>query len=178
MEYTRMRPLSSSRPNTLVAALLVIAILYLGQEVLIPFALALLLTFVLTPAVQRLQQLHVPRLLAVLITTVLSFVLIGLIVWIIVTQTLGLAASLPEYKENIETKIRAMGQNNGLGFEKITGTIQELTNEVSKLLPPTLDKRKLIPVEVVEPPDNIFQILSAALVPLVKPLGKAAVVIV
>ena len=169
---------SSSRTNSFVAALLVIAVLYLGQEVLIPFALAFLLTFLLAPAVQRLQQLHLPRLPAVLITGVLSFALISMIVWIIVTQTLGLVASLPGHKDNIQTKIRAMGQNHGLGFEKITGTIQELTKEVYKLLPPRLDERKLVPVEVVEPPDNIFQILSAALIPLVKPLGQAAVVII
>lgn len=155
-----------------------IAVLYVGQEVLIPFALALLLTFLLAPAVQRLQQLHVPRLPAVLITGVFSFALISMIVWIIVTQTLGLAASLPEYKDNIQTKIRAMGQNDGLGFEKITGTIQELTKEVYKLIPAKLDERKLVPVEVVKPPDNIFQILGAALIPLLKPLGKAAVVII
>ena len=173
-----MNPPASSRTSGLVAALLVIAVLYLGQEVLIPFALALLLTFLLAPAVQRLQQLRLPRLPAVLITGFLSFALIGMIVWIIVTQTLGLVASLPRYKDNIQTKIRAMGQNQGLGLEKITGTIQELTKEVSKLLPPKLDQRKLVPVEVVEPPDNVFQILSAALIPLVKPLGKAAVVIV
>src|SRR3989304_3710483 len=102
---------SSSRTNSFVAVLLVIAVLYLGQEVLIPFALALLLTFLLAPAVQRLQQLRLPRLPAVLITGVLSFALISMIVWIIVTQTLGLAASLPGYKDNIQIKIRAMGQN-------------------------------------------------------------------
>lgn len=168
----------SARTNSFVAALLVIAILYLGQEVLIPLALALLLTFLLAPAVQKLQQLHLPRLPAVLITGMSAFALIGMILWIIVTQTLGLAASLPGYKNNIQTKIRAMGQNHGLGFEEITNTIQELTLEVYKLLPPKLDERKLIPVEVVEPPDNIFQILSAALIPLVKPLGKAAVVVI
>ena len=79
----------------------------------------------------------------------MSFALISLIVLILVTQTLGLAASLPGYKDNIQTKIRAMGQNHGLGFEEIAGTIQELTKEVYKLLPPKLDERKLIPVEVV-----------------------------
>ena len=168
----------SSRTSGLVASLLVIAVLYLGKEVLIPFALALLLTFLLTPAVQKLQQLRLPRLPAVLLTGFLSFSLIGMIVWIIVTQTLGLVGSLPRYKDNIQTKIRAMGQNQSLGLEKITGTIQELTKEVSKLLPTKLDQRKLVPVEVVDPPNNVFQILSAALIPLVKPLGKSAVVII
>jgi predicted PurR-regulated permease PerM len=169
---------SSSRTNSFVVTLLVIAVLYLGQEVLIPFALALLLTFVLAPAVHRLQQLHLPRLPAVLITGVLSFALLSMIVWIVLTQALGLAASLPGYKDNIQTKIRAMGQNHGLGFQTITGTIKELTTEVYKLLPAKLDERKLVPVEVVEPPANLFQILSAALIPLVKPLGKAAVIII
>ncbi len=169
---------SSSRTNSFVAALLVIAVLYLGQEVLIPLALALLLTFLLAPAVQRLQQLHLPRLPAVLITGILSFSLIGMIAWIIVTQTLGLVASLPGYKENIQTKIRALGQNQNRGLEKIADTIQELTKEVSKLLPPKIDERKPVPVEVVEPPDNVFKILRSALIPLLKPLGKAAVVII
>lgn len=169
---------STSRTNGFVTALLVIASLYLGQEILIPFSLALLLTFLLAPAVQRLQQLHLARLPAVLITGFLSFALVGMILWIIVTQTVGLATSLPAYKDNIQTKIRGMGQNHGLGVEKITVTIQELTDEVSKLLPSQLDKRKLVPVEVVEPPDSIFQILSVALVPLVKPIGKTAVVVI
>lgn len=169
---------SSSKTNSLVAALLVITVLYLGQEVLIPFALALLLTFLLAPAVHKLQQLRLPKPPAVLITGMLAFTLISLIVWIIVTQTLGLVESLPKYKDNIQTKIRAMGQNHGLGFEKIAGTIRELEKEVYKLLPAKLDERKLTPVEVVEPPDNVFQILSAALIPLVKPVGKAAVVII
>ena len=60
-------PASSSRTNSFVAVLLVIAVLYLGQEVLIPFALALLLTFLLAPAVQRLPQLRLPRLCLVVI---------------------------------------------------------------------------------------------------------------
>lgn len=171
-------PSSSPRMSSFVAALLAIVVLYLGREVLVPLALALLLTFLLAPAVQRLQQLHMPRVPAVLITGVLSFAVILMIGWILVTQTLGLAASLPKYKDNIQTKIRAMGQSHGLGLEKVTGTIQELTKEVYKLLPAKLDERKLIPVEVVQPPDNVFQILSAALIPLVKPLGEAAVVVV
>jgi len=53
----------------------------------------------------------------------------------------------------------------------VAGTIKELTTEVYKLLPAKLDERKLVPVEVVEPPANLFQILSAALIPLVKPLS-------
>ena len=173
-----MSPSSSPRMNTFVAAILVIAFLYLAREVLIPIALALLLTFLLAPAVQKLQRLRIPRLPAVLITAVLSFALIGMIVWIIVTQTLGLVASLPGYKNNIHTKAVTMKKNLGLGLQRTTEPIEEFIKEIQKLLPPKLDERKVVPVEVVEPPENFFQILSAGLIPLVKPLGKAAVVII
>jgi predicted PurR-regulated permease PerM len=91
---------SSSLPTSFVATILAITVLYLGQEVLIPLALALLLTFLMAPAVQRLEQLRLPRLPAVLITGALSFALIGIILLVIVIQTLGLAASLPGYKDN------------------------------------------------------------------------------
>jgi len=87
-----------------------------------------------------------PRLPAVLITAVLSFALIGIIVWIIVTQTLGLRRLCQDIRDNIETKLRAVGPNHALGFETITGTIQELTDEVYKLLPAKLDEHKLLPV--------------------------------
>ncbi|HSE41036.1 MAG TPA: AI-2E family transporter [Acidobacteriota bacterium] len=169
---------STSRTNTFVAAILVIVFLYMAREVLIPLALALLLTFLLAPAVQKLQQLRIHRLPAVLITAVLTSALIGMIGWIIVTQTLALVASLPGYKNNIQTKIVAMQKNLGLGLQKTTGPIEEFIKEIQKLVPPKLDKRKVVPVEVVEPPENFFQILSAGLIPLFKPLGKAAVVII
>jgi predicted PurR-regulated permease PerM len=46
--------------NVLVAALLVAAV-YFGREVLLPIALAVLLSFVLAPPVRLLQRLNLPR---------------------------------------------------------------------------------------------------------------------
>ena len=89
-------------------------------------------------------------------------------VWIIVTQTLGLVESLPGYKNNIQTKIVTMKKNLGLGLQKTTAPIEEFIKEIQKLVQPKLDKRKVIPVEVVEPPENFFQILSAGLIPFRK----------
>jgi predicted PurR-regulated permease PerM len=52
-----MRPVRNSSPTALVGILLmvfVVTILYLGREILIPLALAMLITFLLTPVVTRL----------------------------------------------------------------------------------------------------------------------------
>src|SRR6478672_6554455 len=55
---------------------LVIAVLYLAQAVLVPVALAVLITFVLTPPVTFLQR-RIGRGLAVLVTVVLVFTVLG-----------------------------------------------------------------------------------------------------
>src|ERR1051325_12057456 len=56
---------------------LVIAVLYWAQAVLVPVALALLITFVLSPPVTFLQR-RIGRILAVLITVALVFTTLGL----------------------------------------------------------------------------------------------------
>jgi predicted PurR-regulated permease PerM len=145
---------------------------------LIPLAIALLLTFLLAPAVQRLQQLGLPRAPAVMITAILSFALIGVIIWLIIAQTFGLVASLPEYRNNIQTKIVSVQKNLGLGLQKTAGPIEDFIKDVEKLLLPKLDNRKSIPVEVVKPPENIFHVVRTALISLLKPLGTALVIII
>jgi predicted PurR-regulated permease PerM len=62
--------------STLTAVLVgvvVVAALYLGREVLVPIALALLLSFVLAPLVGFLQRWYVPRVLAVIVVGAIAF---------------------------------------------------------------------------------------------------------
>jgi hypothetical protein len=48
----------------------IVAALYFGREVLVPIALALLLSFVLAPLVRRLQSWRFPRIVAVSIVAI------------------------------------------------------------------------------------------------------------
>ena len=52
---------------------LVIAGLFVGREVFVPVALAILLSFVLAPLIRLLQKLHVPRALAVIGVVLVAF---------------------------------------------------------------------------------------------------------
>ena len=54
-----------------------IAALYFAREILIPFAFALTLTFLLTPVVARLQRLHAGRVVSVLIAVLVSIAVAG-----------------------------------------------------------------------------------------------------
>jgi predicted PurR-regulated permease PerM len=62
--------------TSVLVAVVVIAALYLGREVLVPIALAVLLSFVLAPLVQLLQAWYLPRIMAVLFVGVFAFSII------------------------------------------------------------------------------------------------------
>src|ERR1035441_1604297 len=84
-----------------------IAALYLARSILVPFAFALTLTFLLTPAVALLQRLHAGRVASVLIALLLSVAVAGGIGWVIATQLVDVANQLPSYRQNIHAKIEA-----------------------------------------------------------------------
>ena len=89
----------------LITGLLTVGFLYFGKPVLMPLALAALFTFLLSPLVQWLQRLRLPRALAVLIVTLSVFSLLGFLGWVIGREFSSLAASLPNYKDNIRHRI-------------------------------------------------------------------------
>src|SRR5205807_3620513 len=83
----------------------VVAALYFAQAVLIPLALAILLTFLLSPLVQRLERWRVHRVPSVIIVGVLAFAALGVLGWVVVDQVMALARDLPTYKDNIKSKL-------------------------------------------------------------------------
>ena len=85
----------------------VIAVLYFARDILIPFAFALTLTFLLTPVVALLERSRAGRIVSVLTTVLASMALAGGIGWIIAAQFVDVANQLPLYRDNIQAKIRA-----------------------------------------------------------------------
>ena len=80
------------------AFVLVVAVLYWAQAILIPVAIAILLTFVLTPPVSWLQRWLGQR-GAVLLVVTLVFTVLGLIGWGIAREMSSLARELPGYRD-------------------------------------------------------------------------------
>src|SRR5262245_49899229 len=109
---------SSSFAATLGAIVLVVASLYFAKEILIPFSLAMLLSFLLAPMVRMLQRRKLPRVLSVVISTFLSFTIIGLLGWIITHEVLNLASDLPRYKTNLKSRIQSISHPMGSSLDK------------------------------------------------------------
>ncbi len=116
---------------TFAGCVLVIGILYWAQAVLVPFALAILLTFVLSPPVAWLQR-WIGRGAAVLVVVSLVFTLLGLAVWGIERQIEGVVADLPTYRANILAKIADVrGASRGGSMERLQKTIDDITKDLA-----------------------------------------------
>src|ERR1051325_3883934 len=88
-----------------VALFVAVAALYFAREILIPFAFALTLTFLLTPAVTLVQRLRTGRVVAVLLTVLASAAVCGGLGWVIADQLVDVANQLPLYRQTSPAKV-------------------------------------------------------------------------
>ena len=84
---------------------LAVAVLYWTQAVLIPIALAILLSFLLSPVVRGLERIGIGRIGSVAVTAALAFAVLGAVGFALWLQVTRLAHDLPGYRANIRAKI-------------------------------------------------------------------------
>jgi hypothetical protein len=176
--------MSAKSGNSLATVLIVAAIvaaLYFGREVLLPMALAVLLSFVLAPPVKLLQRLYLPRFAAVTIVVLLAFGVIFGLATLMFTQVSQLAGDLPRYQSNLGEKIQTLrGAATASGtLEQASQVLQNLQKELDRpksakpTSPTTPDASSLpdrpIPVEVRQPDPGALQTLATLIAPLIHP---------
>lgn len=173
---------------------LVVAFLYFARDVVIPITLAILLSFLLAPAVRWLRRWHLGRVPAVTLTVLIAFLALLGFAAIIVQEVSSLAQQLPEYRSNLETKIRSLPElvPGGGVFGRLTSMVQELGRELKQTQTqnsmPTSDRpaiggsppepTKPVPVEIQRPQFEPLQIVQGIVGPLLPPLALAGLVIV
>src|SRR4029434_11157 len=122
---------------TFAGCVLVIVVLYWAQAVLVPIALAVLLTFVLTPAVSWLER-WLGRVPAVLAAVTPAFIVLGLAGWGLARQMQHLADDLPAYRVNILAKIADVRGAERVGsVEKLQKTIEGIKTDLGQSGAPT-----------------------------------------
>jgi predicted PurR-regulated permease PerM len=159
---------------TFAGCVLVVVVLYWAQAVLVPIALAILLTFVLTPPVTWLER-WIGRIPAVLGMVTLVFTVLGLAGWGLARQMDHLAEDLPRYRANILTKIADVRRaGKGGSVEKLQDTIEDIKTDLGKPEEPggTISRPVLVTSEQVAGFSG-FTWLS----PIVGPLGTAGLVV-
>jgi predicted PurR-regulated permease PerM len=171
-----------------------IAALYFAREILIPFAFALTLTFLLTPVVTLLQRVHTGRVVSVLTAVLVSIALAGGVGWVIANQLVDVANQLPQYRQNIRAKIAAFHLPATGQLGHAADSVQEVVQAFngpgapSPSTPPQGQKQKKpsapqvaaapVPVRIVPPPTSGWSEIRDLGMPVVTPLGRAGMVVI
>lgn len=183
-------PPASSPILTAGGIVLAIGALYFGRDIFIPFALAILLSFALTPLVNWFRRLRLPRIAAVLVAVTLAFILIAGIAFVVGRQVIQLADNLPSYQATITQKIRSLQQSapGGGVVERVTTTIEDLGKEISgdKDKPeqprPGLGAgpapQEPVTVRLEAPQTKPLEIIQTVIGPLLAPLATAGLVVI
>jgi predicted PurR-regulated permease PerM len=173
--------------NLAVAALIVTG-LYFGREILVPVVLAILLSFVLSPFVTRLQSWRIPRIVSVLFVVLIGFSIIFSLGGLMVSQANRLARELPSYQQTLREKIQSLrGAAAGSGtLERASKVLTDLNAELQnpQIRTPSIGRTltepsdKPIPVEVKLPDPGTLTTLVSIIGPLVQPLTTTGIVVI
>ena len=126
--------------------LLIVALMYWARVVLMPVALAILLTFLLSPLDSALQRLGLGRIFSVALLTVLTFSLVGVIGWGITVQMKDLANNLPRYQANIKQRVVDLQVGQGTKLDNVRAAVEQVLGDEDANASPS--EKALQPVRV------------------------------
>ena len=166
-----------------------ILLLYYGASVLMPLALAGLLSFVLTPAIRLLKKAGLPKMPSVIAVVVMSIAAIGSVGFLVGGQISDLVSQIPNYEYNLLKKVSSVRSASveSSALERARMTLEDLQAELSRSeagksqpAAPTKDgagASKPIPVEIHQPPEPVLDRTVALIRPLISPLATTGLII-
>ena len=178
----------------IVAAVATVAALYFGKEVLLPITLAVILSFVLSPIVNWLQKLRLPRAPAAVLAVFSTLAMMGLVGTLIGSQAAALSSDAPQYVRTIEGKVQNV---QGYAVLKLAALTKAFGSGVRSGNPPrngdmgaaqltarqaakadAQGVRRPVPVEIQAAPPTPTEIAGKVLSPVIGPLETAFIVLI
>jgi predicted PurR-regulated permease PerM len=169
---------------TAVIAAVVVCGLYFGRPVLMPLALAVLMSFAIAPLVGLLRHLKLGHVPSVLLSLVMALVILSAVGTFVGSQFAGLAADLPRYQTNIGHKIQSIRGASGHGtIARLNQTIRDLADQITgareqQAQPSVPLEEKPVPVEIRRQTVAPWEMAQTILGPLLEPLATLALVLV
>lgn len=150
--------------------------LHWAQSILVPLVLAVLLMDLLAPVVDQMQRRRIPNGLAVTFVTIAiaGATLAGL--FLVSRQVYSLTAELPNYRDNIITKVRSL-QRTGGTVSRLLGTAQAVSSELSPELAASRPASKPVAVEIVPPQGKAVSVATGVIAPIVFPLTEFGIML-
>ena len=183
-------PRAALASPVIVAAVLV-AGLYLGREILIPIAIAVLLSFVIGPLVNLLRRMRLPKLPSVVLAVLTTLGIVVSIGTLIGVQVADLAGDVPRYRNTIERKIEGLRDSPAGHITDYVANIGRVfhnaghdnKDEAKKQTPPAAGpapkpEEKALLVELKDRQPGPVELAGTLLSPTLQPLATAGIVFV
>lgn len=105
--------------------------LYWGRPILVPIAVSILLTLLLSPVVQWLERIRIPHVFAVLFTVFSAAGVLAALAGLLGSQASHMLAELPRNTEKIKAKIRTVRElGAGQTAQRFGGMVNEINQEL------------------------------------------------
>ena len=189
-------PASSPELRTLVAiavGAIVIATLYIAQDVLIPITLAVMLSFVLSPLVEFLRRIGLWRAPAVGLSVFVALGAIGLLGTLLGSQAATLAADVPLYVEAVQSKverIQTLATTRVASITRLLNGVRPATAPVAvpvarprgaktdAVAPGAGTQQQPLVVELAAPKSSVLTVARAVIEPVLGPLETTVIVLI
>jgi predicted PurR-regulated permease PerM len=173
-------PSEFERLTDLAYLVVIFCALSWAKDFLLPIVLASLSSFLLAPAVSRLERWGLHSVLAVLSTVAMAFAIIGAVCATVSVQAVDLVNSLPKYRDNIEAKWTAIQKGPPGPVNLAIRNVGELVSDLGKVTASAAGGQQPEPtkVQVVNGTDGLLSLVRAGMTPIIGPAGEFAVVVV
>lgn len=121
---TMQQPFYFRLTMILLMLVLISAIIYLGQDLVIPLSLATLIAILLIPVCQFLQKRGIPKVPAILIALLITVLFIGGIIWFLSSQIAGFLNDSEQIKKGMDAHLHNL-QNWARQQFKLSPTEQQ-----------------------------------------------------
>jgi predicted PurR-regulated permease PerM len=157
------------------SVIVVIGALHLGRDLLIPFALALLLSLMLAPMVALVQRLGIGRVPSVIAVVTLTLGLLGWLGWLASGQVTEVVRALPGYRETLKGRAAAVAGP----LSRVLGAVDQTLREVDEQAARGREDGKPAPlrVDVVDRKPAVLGLLTGAAGSLARTAVAAAAII-
>jgi predicted PurR-regulated permease PerM len=147
----------------MVVIALSIAAAILASDLVVPLAFAAFLSMVMLPVVKKLEKRRLGTALSISIVLAATVVILGLLIWIVVTQIVGLVNDLPNLQAKFQLFIRELSvtleQDFGVSITEQNKFVGETVRTVSQYLGDVLISTTNTLSVLIQIPIYIFLIL-------------------
>jgi predicted PurR-regulated permease PerM len=124
-----------SRLIGLAAVIIIIAGIRLSRPLLMPLALAALISLLLAPLANAFERLRVGRTVAAMLVAFIGVLFLGGVVSLTAYQVMSLAESLPSYEDNIIKKINSFRQVSKGEVGEAASSLKKIKEEITSSQP-------------------------------------------